>query len=286
MKQQIHTSPSGIAPDIAAPSGLFDNKAASTARPVVPLETSEGRATAAAPHRSWLVAAIAVSAIIGSLTGIAAFSLYQRRQADKINASQFTAAPATATTQPIAVSPEVVEPVTITNAASMPEKTETSSEETNSKVEPGVTRTATDTSRVAPITASAPSSTNSAARTERRESETTKPTATKPATTETVAKRPSREERKEPQPRAVASASEAKPAARDERPAPAAERPAPTRERRAQRNETSTERGERPGYVDAVRRAIGDRPVRSNRRAGDANGERVREIFEGQPPRR
>lgn len=287
MKQHIQVPASGVAPDIAAPSGLFDNNAASTARPVVPLAENSAANSGSAPRRSWLVVAIAISAVVGSLTGIAAFSLYQRGQADKISVPAALAAP-------VASAEETATATTTSTVVAQPEDTNTAKEESNTNALP--VATARDAKGVESVPVTTASPTNSDARSER----SARDVATSNPASGSVAERP-RAGRESGREAARSSSGGKQPEAttrnettRNEQPAPATTQPsAPAREPRphARRNEAPAAvdeagRNARPGYVDAVRRAIGDRPARGNRRARDANGERVREIFEGQPPRR
>jgi hypothetical protein len=278
MEQQIQTHTSGVAPDIAAPSRLFDNHAASKARPVVPLVENSTVNGAAAPRRSWLVAAIAVSAIIGSLTGIAAFSIYQRRHADNVSLPPAATLPAASLENPT--------PAETAN-------NEISDKPFDKSLPDAATRKA-ELNHVAivPVTTASPAVSD--LNTDRRATDV----AAKPAT-EVTAERPRTDKKNERQEaraknqdeRATSTVKEPAVVARNEQPAPATVRRAPegVRQRRETPANSSTDDAEpssRPGYVDAVRRAIGDRPARRNRRARDGNADRVREIFEGQPPRR
>ncbi len=66
-------------PDYALPSRFFDQEATQIAQPVVPLTNTGAPAGEKPARRTWLLAAVALSAVVGSIAGVAALSLYQRR---------------------------------------------------------------------------------------------------------------------------------------------------------------------------------------------------------------
>lgn len=80
-------------PDYALPSHFFDQEATKVARPVVPL-APDGAQPTRSRRSSWLLGAVVLSAIIGSVAGIAAYNVYQRRATPEASR---TAAPAVTT---------------------------------------------------------------------------------------------------------------------------------------------------------------------------------------------
>lgn len=289
MRQEIQIPQPVTGFDAPAPSDLFDVAAARTARPVVPLADAHVAGNAAAPRRSWLIAAIAASAIIGSLTGIAAFSLYQRGQSSKANAERLATSPAAATPLPAVVaSPEGSK---TTAVAAEPLTGQAGSGETNENIG----AVGAETTKAARSENQTPSATLShAAETEPRVERRAGDAAAKVnPNLEVIAAERGEEKSRRQVPSTESAAKDVKLATRNEQPVRPAERVPPTAERarrvntpRRETPDDSDARTARPGYVDAVRRAIGDRPARRNRRVGEPNGDRLREIFEGQPPQR
>lgn len=297
MTHQINQISSPTASDFTADVNFFDVRASDAARPVVPLSEAITATPPPAPRRSWLVGAVAASALVGSLTGIAAFSFYQQRSSPAPNYANTPAA----LSPPIsdAPAPSVVEAPAPVAAAGVPRRAAVPATET-----PDGGRT-TDTVEARAASTTAPVIANTA--TTRRG--TTPPSETAASRTPDV--RPARDgeraprgDANEPRTNAKASTNRAESAAspvRRESATTAAE-PRETAKRETVKRETTTrprrqsearaadtnaepERAARPGYVDAVRRAIGDRPA-NRRRRENADSERVREIFEGQAPPR
>ncbi len=257
-----------------APAGLFDLKAASTARPVVPLADAT-EAKQATSRRSWLISAIAVSALVGSLTGIAAFSFYQRRAQSRrvvppqqLAPQQLAPQQAAAPVIPAATTPPTAAPLE-TVISEKPAATVT--------VAPAATPTETVKASGGKVEQAKTDEPKTAARAERRSNEVA-PKEDAKARDERAARRQT--ERPGAQPVVAATPAEraTPPASRQRRTV------TPREDARPKEDEP---RAARPGYVDDVRRAIGDRPTRRGRRQSNTNGERVREIFEGAtPPRR
>lgn len=281
MTHQTSSSPHFTELD-AAPANLFDVNAARDAQPVVPLESSPHAKPAA--RRSWLLGAIAVSALVGSLTGIAAFSLYQRRNTNRTAAApQVTASPVTASaaaTPQTLASPVLESSATVTSTPTMPSGNDELHAGAASAVNANraATTAANDSeadarakrnAKESVATAGARASNDNAARTRANDSST------------------SRERDARNAPRDEESNARANRSAERERRVTAA---APRTDQPSD-DESDDAPTTRPGYVDAVRRAIGDRPGRGarrqqRRRAREANADRVREIFEGQEPQR
>lgn len=271
----------------ASRANLFDVTAARDAQPVVPLESSPHAKPAA--RRSWLLGAIAVSALVGSLTGIGAFSLYQRRNTNRTAASQVTASPvtsATATPQTLA-SPVLESSATVTSTPPTPNGNDELHAGATSAVSAREDKPAANANRVVTV-----ANDSEADARERRTVKEPVATAGARATNDNSARARAKD-------LSAAREREARNTSHNEESNARANRSA-ERERRvtaAPRTEQpSDDESEhapttRPGYVDAVRRAIGDRPGRGRRqqqrrRAREANADRVREIFEGQEPQR
>ena len=284
MTHQINQASSPVASDFTADVNFFDVRAAHAARPVVPLAEATS-SVSPAPRRSWLFGAIAASAIVGSLTGIAAFSYYQRSNKPAPN---YAVAPETITppTSAAPVASVAGTPAPVAAAPSPAAMPATSAAETSSGINTPdlIERRAASTTLPAVV--------NTAAR---RETPPTNAPAANRAVVARDGERASRTEASEP--RAAANRAETAPVAPARREATVASEPretvrreTPTRPRRqAETRPANTDaessRSARPGYVDAVRRAIGDRPAR-RRRQENADGDRLREIFEGQAPPR
>ena len=281
MTQQIIPSEHSTSADTSH-FGLFDLDAARNARPVVPLAEAGAIKRSDDTRRSWVVAAIAVSALIGSLTGIGAFSIYQRQQATNANAPRSaTLPPSVAVPQPLGESQSVsnLESFTATppetenrNVSSLNQSGEAAmatggKRQTDTKATPAVVSANSDRRATENGTAKSGLGVERARTDERGSRQPARNTAD--ATRSAAQNEPSDEQSAERERRATTR--------RGEMQSPSAPRTA------------EPPRATPPGYVDDVRRAIGDRPApaRQRRRAREANSDRVREIFEGQaPPRR
>lgn len=282
MTQQTSSSPHFTELDVA-PTNLFDVNSARDARPVVPFTTSSHAKPAG--RRSWLLGAIAVSALIGSLTGIAAFNLYQRRNAPRatnIVAPQVAASPLSPTPQAIA-SPVLEASATVTATPTTPIGNDALHAPA---VNGGAGKSVASTNR--------PDAASNNSDSDAREKRSVK----KPAVVN-VNETNADAARTRPNISSVSRERDTRDATRDEKPIARANRSAERERRvtspRTEQPQTEVESDQslttRPGYVDAVRRAIGDRPgggrrQQQRRREREANADRVREIFEGQSPSR
>jgi hypothetical protein len=286
MTHQSSPSPHFTDLDVA-PANLFDVNAARGAQPVVPLATSPNAKPAPA-RRSWLLGAIAVSALVGSLTGIAAFSLYQRRNVNRAVAAPLVAASPivapTATPQTLA-SPVVEASAIVTATPTKPDG--------NDELHAGATPSTGNARADKPEThanRAASDDTEAGARAKRNAKESAATSSAKTPNDTSARARPndsptSRDREARTTTRNENShARETRSAGRERRVTAA------PRTEQSSNVESDVSPTSRPGYVDAVRRAIGDRPGRGRRqqqrREREANADRVREIFEGQSPRR
>jgi len=289
MTHQSSSSPHFTELDVA-PANLFDVNAARDAQPVVPLATSPNAKPAA--RRSWLLGAIAVSALVGSLTGIAAFSLYQRRNANRTAAAVaplVTASPIvapTATPQTLA-SPVVESSATVTATPTKPN----GNDELHAGAAASAIKAREDKSDKNANRAVATSNdTEAGARGKRNAKESAAIVGVK--TTNGAGARTRPNDLPTSRDREARSTTRNEDShARENRSAERERRVTATpRTEQSSNDESDASPTTRPGYVDAVRRAIGDRPGRGRRqqrrREREANADRVREIFEGQEPRR
>lgn len=293
--------------DYALPSHFFDNEATQIAQPVKPLTAAviPQKGTPKPARRSWMFGAIAVSALVGSLVTVAAVSFYQRRGNNApLNQQATTPAAIVAPTPDLAAvpspSPQTL-PANVAVSLDENDGLETSpSPESTASSRPTLTEARrtenTDNSNAA----------NDAIKNAKDGGDTARRTTT---TATTAEKQPKRDESVAADKNAEREAEERRAAERATAERLAAERAAARREE-AKRSDNEDEGERRPRkvgkrgddaddgneepvappqkrYADSIRRVLeGERPRRQQRRnSQDGTSERVRGIFEGQPPR-
>ncbi|MCP9493459.1 MAG: hypothetical protein MSG64_03280 [Pyrinomonadaceae bacterium MAG19_C2-C3] len=292
--------------DYALPSHFFDSEATQIAQPVTPLTAAvvSPKRESKPTRRSWMFGAIAVSALVGSLVTVAAFSFYQRRTANSTPNQQATApAAVTAPTPGLAAFPSPSPEASPTNiAVSMDEI-----DEPSTSPSPESTASSRPTTAEARRTENANS--NAANDAVKNAKDNSNNDAARRTTTAAVEKQPKKDESVAADKNAEREAEERRAAERATAERLAAERAAARREeaKRAADEENENERRPRKvgkrgddantedeepvappqrRYADRIRRVLGDERQpreRRNRQRGTSEG--VSEIFEGQPPR-
>ncbi len=293
--------------DYALPSHFFDSEATQIAQPVKPLTAAvvSAKGEPKPVRRSWMLGAIAVSALVGSLVTVAAVSFYQRRSGNTPNQQATTPAAVTAPT------PELITFPSPSPAAS-PSNIAVSMDEIDEPV----------TSPSPDNTAASRSTLTEARRTEHTDNSNAANDSVKNAkdkaddkdtarrtTTTTAEKQPKKDESIAADKNAEREAEERRAAERATAERLAAERAAARREEAKHSANEDRDEEPRPRKVgkrgddannedeepvappqrrsaDRLRRIFeGERRPRQRRNQQEGTSERVRGIFEGQPPR-